>query len=276
MLNKKQTEKLDNVIRGLKSGNASLKLIRSLSRTLEIPVRDVEWRLLGRKIIPDRYQRNIGSLGIAGQRRLLKSAIMVVGLGGLGGHIVEEMARLGIGRILGVDIDVFDESNLNRQTLSKQTLIGTKKTSAACKRVREINSATEFIPFFSRFENLPAWSWKEADLVFDCLDTIETRLSLSAKCLAARKILIHGAIAGWCGEVSVVWPGQKTLEKVYGCQKQGIEKTLGTPAFTPAVTAGIMTAFGAAVLTGRKFRTSPAIHHFDLLQGQWHTLVMSE
>jgi len=231
----------------------------------------VQLHLPEKKSIPARYKRNIGSLGLSGQKKLLKSTIMVVGLGGLGGYVIEEMARLGIGRILGVDFDSFDESNLNRQILSKETLIGRKKAAAAKKRIKEINSSVKFTPFPTRFENLPDSAWKKADVVFDCLDSIETRLLLARKCSVARKPLVHGAVAGWCGEVSVIWPGQKTLEKVYECQKQGMERKLGTPAFTPAVAAGIMTALGVAILTGRKTKQKPSIHYFDLFQEQWQT-----
>lgn len=84
--------------------------------------------------------------------------------------------------------------------------------------------------------------------------------------------LVHGAIAGWYGEVGVVWPESELLKKNYQGQKEGLEKELGTPPFTAAVAASLMAAKGCQILTG-KYRTGQlAMTFFDLLEDDWESV----
>lgn len=83
---------------------------------------DAEILALSTGICPMRYERNIGTFGFDGQKRLLESSAAVVGLGGLGGLITELLARAGVGRLVLADGDVFSESNLNRQLLCNESV----------------------------------------------------------------------------------------------------------------------------------------------------------
>ena len=85
-------------------------------------------------------------MGIDGQARLLSSTAAVVGAGGLGGLIIELLARFGVGRLILIDGDTFTEDNLNRQLLCREGDLGRKKIERAVERVREVNSAVEVIP----------------------------------------------------------------------------------------------------------------------------------
>ena len=71
--------------------------------------------LLARGEIPERYKRNIGTIGIDGQKRLLDARVAIVGAGGLGGTIIELLARQGVGFMRIIDDDSFALHNLNRQ-----------------------------------------------------------------------------------------------------------------------------------------------------------------
>ena len=75
-------------------------------------------------MIPRRYDRNIASLGMEGQERLFRCHVLVAGCGGLGGVVVEILARAGVGTLTLVDGDVFSESKLNRQLLAKEDNFG--------------------------------------------------------------------------------------------------------------------------------------------------------
>jgi molybdopterin/thiamine biosynthesis adenylyltransferase len=238
----------------------------------KLPLRAVEWFALDSGILPCRYERNIGSIGIEGQKKLLESSVIVVGLGGLGGYVVEELARAGVGRIAGVDPDEFEENNLNRQLLSVEGNLGKKKTAEAGERVKKINKAVEFAGYDVSLEELAEEIWGGTDLVFDCLDNIEDRLSLAGKCSAVEVPLIHGAIAGWYGEVGVVWPGTAALAKIYGNQKQGIEQNIGTPPFTAAAAGSLMAAEGIKVLTGKNTVKESKLLYFDLLEDDWQRI----
>src|SRR5512144_2796704 len=82
-------------------------------------------------LLPARYQRNRKTLSTADQLKLFRSTVAVIGCGGLGGYVVEELARLGVGRLKAIDPDIFEEHNLNRQLMSTITALGQPKVEAA-------------------------------------------------------------------------------------------------------------------------------------------------
>ena len=86
-----------------------------------------------------RYERNIPSLTEAESELLRTKKVAVIGCGGLGGYIIEQLARLGIGTIRIVDGDVFEESNLNRQLFSDMNVLGKPKTEVSQARVAAVN-----------------------------------------------------------------------------------------------------------------------------------------
>ena len=77
--------------------------------------------------MPQRYLRNEATIGVKGQLKLLQAKVAVVGAGGLGGHAIELLARLGVGYLKVIDGDCFDETNLNRQLLASTQTMGTNK-----------------------------------------------------------------------------------------------------------------------------------------------------
>ena len=91
------------------------------------------------------------------------------------------------------------------------------------------------------------------ELVIDAVDNIPTRLDLSEICSQLKLPLVHGAIAGWYGQVSTVFPGDGTLQKLYANWSggKGIEAGLGNPSFTPAVAASLQVAEACKLLLGQ-------------------------
>ncbi len=266
--------RLEEFFANSESNVISIKEAEDISRNTGIPLRRVECFSLGKGVIPIRYQRNIGTFGVDGQIKLLESTVMIIGLGGLGGSILEQISRAGFGTIIGVDPDVFDQSNLNRQLLSTEHAIGEKKVAAAEKRVLEINSAVSFTGHACELQDLANELWQGLDMVFDCLDNIPDRLILADKCERVNCPLIHGAIAGWYAEVGVVWPGSKMLEGYYQGQTEGMEKELGTPASTAMMTASIMAAKAGQVLAGSDLSKESKMHVFNLLDNEWQIIAM--
>jgi molybdopterin-synthase adenylyltransferase len=233
-------------------------------------LRAVELAALDRGQVPARYLRSLGAFTIGGQRRLLTRQVLVVGLGGLGGYVVELLARAGVGVIHGCDPDFISEDNLNRQLLATVDTLSQPKTEAARQRIQQVNPAVEFVPHPGRFQDQP---WPEGlALVFDCLDSIPARLALEEQCAASDLTLIHGAIAGWCGQVAVARPNSGLLAGVYRGQTRGIEAEWGNPPFTPAVAAALMAARGVAVLLERAEVNRAMLRFFDLLVDDWVAL----
>lgn len=265
----KNEEHLSQILEQLVENTGEVEqAIETLAADQGIPKRVAEALACGLDVFPKRYKANAGTLGSEGQKRLLQSKVLVAGLGGLGGYVVEQLVRCGVGELVGVDADNFDETNLNRQLYSDINSIGLSKTEAARNRVAKINDAVEFYPLTRKLEDLESNAYDGVDLIFDCLDTIPSRLHLQDMGERYSIPLIHGAIGGWFGQVAVVWPGSKLLSNIYGTKREGIEKILGNPPFTPAFIATLMVSEGIKLLLGKKKRENTVLFA-DLLNNQW-------
>jgi len=196
-------------------------------------------------LLPARYQRNRCTISTEQQLKLLRSRIAVIGCGGLGGFVLEELARLGIGTIVAVDPDIFEEHNLNRQLLALPATLGQAKVSVATQRIASVNPAVTVLPKHTAYSMENGVELLQgADVVVDALDSIPARLALASSCAALGIPLVHGAIGGWYGQVTTQFPGDGTLEQIYRLWKEGkgVEVELGNPSFTPAVVASLQVA----------------------------------
>ncbi len=220
----------------------------------------------------DRYQRNLGTITPEENDRLKDFQVCVIGCGGLGGYIIEELARLGIGHIIAVDGDVFQPSNLNRQIFSTEALIGKSKAQAAKERVRQINSEIEVqaVACFLTEENAQEIITEDCHAVIDALDNISCRRLLEAHCSKKKLPLIHGAIAGWHGQVGVIMPGDSLFDRLYpeGVEK-GAERETGNPSFTPAVIASLEVAETLKVLLGKPGILRNRLLAIDLMEQEY-------
>ena len=217
--------------------------------------------------IPERYVRNIGTIGIKGQLSLLNAKVAIVGAGGLGGNIIEILARQGLGYLRIIDGDTFALHNLNRQLLATEENLGVNKAQAAALRVAVINSDVEV-------EGIPQMLTEEnaehllhgIDIVVDALDTISSRLLVSRVTRKLKIALVHGAIAGFTGQVTTFLPEDIGLEKIYkvsaGSDK-GIELSLGNPATTPALAAAIQAQEVVKLVTGIGEVLHKKLFYFD-------------
>ena len=111
-----------------------------------VPVSVVEELALAVGLLPTRYQRNRQTITASQQLTLFRSRVAVVGCGGLGGYVIEELGRLGVGTIVAIDPDRFEEHNLNRQLLSTPATLGQAKVAAAAERLATINPAVDLVP----------------------------------------------------------------------------------------------------------------------------------
>ena len=218
-----------------------LSVVRQLAHEGGLSVREVEIRALKARILPARYERNQGTVGWEGQVKLLESTVAIVGCGGLGGWIIEGLARMGVGHLTIIDGDAFEENNLNRQALCTETNLGQLKTKAAQERVARVNSATEVTihPVMADEESMREML-ASADVVVDALDTLPTRLVLQKVAQGLGIPVVHGAIGGNVGQVMTVFPGDEGLYAIYGrgdVPERGIEAQLGNPAATPMMVA---------------------------------------
>jgi len=219
-----------------------------------------------------RYARNIPALTEAECLLLREKQAAIIGCGGLGGHLLELLARVGVGHLVAVDGDVFDETNLNRQLLSEVPLLGTNKAEAAKQRLERINPdvSVTVIPEFLTAENA-ASILKGCDVVLDALDSIEARRVLANACADFGIPCVHGAISGWVAQAAVSMPGDGLVDRLY--PENTVIRDKSVLSFTPALCASVQTALCVKLLTGRPVETGK-LYYFDLLHQEFETIPM--
>jgi len=203
----------------------------------------------------ERYLRNHDALSLDEQEKLASKRVLIVGCGGLGGVVIECLARIGVGHMRVVDGDVFDESNLNRQLLSSRMNLGRPKTLAAQQRVMAVNPLVEVEAVQAELTAKNALELLAGcDAAVDCLDNIPSRLLLQQAAKEAGIPLVHAAIAGWRGQVAVVQPGEDLLSLLYNNsrQEQGEEISTGTLSFTAAALGALQASEVVKLLLGRQ------------------------
>ena len=219
----------------------------------------------------DRYIRNQSSISKDENQIIQSSKVCVVGCGGLGGYIIEMLGRLGIGHITAIDSDVFEVTNLNRQLLSDEVSIGKPKAIMAKERMEKVNSDIEVRPIV---EYITESNGEEIigghHIVIDALDNIESRLVLEKICKKLNIPLVHGAIGGWYGQVSSIFPGDDSLSKIYSSNiSKGIEKDLGNPSFTPALVAAMEVSETVKILLKKEEVLRNKLMFIDLLNNEF-------
>lgn len=219
-----------------------------------------------------RYERNFNLVSEEEFNRIQDMRVAVVGLGGLGGNILEMLARFGFTDILVLDCDVFDETNLNRQLLSTEAVLGQSKAQVAFERIKQVNSEVNLEALNQKFTaELGMEIFSDVDLVFDALDNIQSRKELAKVCDAYNLPLIHGAIDGWYGQVSVIVDHSQLMDKLYS-HNHGQESGLGNPAFTPAIVAGIQVSEGVKYLLNKGIYLKNKVLFIDLLEHMYEII----
>lgn len=162
-----------------------------------------------------RYSSNLlmKEIGEAGQQRLLKSHVLIIGLGGLGCPASQYLASSGVGQITVVDNDTISLSNLQRQTLYSCNDIGLSKARQAVYSLSRLNPDIRITAFEEQADekNLNALV-EQADLVLDCTDNRETRYLINQSCYRLNTVLISAAARGFNGQLLALNP-----EQSHGC-----------------------------------------------------------
>lgn len=168
----------------------------------------------------DRYARHIilREIGGAGQQKLLRSKVLIVGAGGLGSPMLLYLAAAGVGTIGIIDDDVVDLSNLQRQIAHGTADIGAAKVKSAAEAARAINPDVNVIEYRTRLitENIDEII-ADYDLVADGTDNFEIRFLLNDACYFARKPLVSGAILQFDGQITTFKPYEEGPNPCYRC-----------------------------------------------------------
>ncbi|MFZ1198569.1 MAG: HesA/MoeB/ThiF family protein [Desulfobacterales bacterium] len=231
---------------------------------------------LSQDIWPVRYVRHRDIFSRAEQLTLANARVAVIGAGGLGGTVLLLLARLGVGFLVVADGDVFDETNLNRQALSDTANIGLSKADEADKKVCHINPAVEVSAFRQKITATNADSiLSEVHAVVDALDNIPDRITIGSAAQRLGLPLVHGALAGFDGQVMTIFPQDPGLERIYGdpppvdSHPNRPEAVLGVPAPTASIVATIQAMEVVKILLGRGRLIRNRLLHIDLEGGRF-------
>lgn len=211
-----------------------------------------------------RYSRQImlPNWDVPAQQRLRDSTALIVGAGGLGCPVALYLAAAGIGRLVLVDFDQVDLSNLQRQILHHTSDIGRAKVQSAAEKVRALNPHVNVEAVTALIDDGLLAHWlPQVDVVLDCCDNFPTRYLVNAACMQAGVPLVSGAAIGWSGQLAVFDP-RADNSPCYRCLYPDGEEAAATCA-----ESGVLSALTGVV------GTLQALEALKLLTGTGQVLV---
>lgn len=194
-------------------------------------------------------------IGPEGQEKLLRSSVLLVGVGGLGSPVALYLAAAGVGRMGLVDADVVSESNLQRQVLYSENEVGLPKVECARRRLLALNGSACIETYPTRFtgENADRLV-ADYDLVVDGCDNFETRYLMNDACVRNGKPYVYGAIGEFHGQVAVFnYRGGFTYRDLYPDERfltDAPPAVLGVMGVVPGIVGSIEAAEVIKIITG--------------------------
>jgi adenylyltransferase/sulfurtransferase len=215
-----------------------------------------------------RYSRQLSLIGREGQDKLKRAKILIAGAGGLGSPIATYLAFAGVGRIVIVDNDTVEMSNLNRQTLHWSSDVGRKKTASAQEKIRAMNPYVEVETISCMIEEANvAGIVGDADLIVDALDNFSARYLLNSVAIKRRIPFFHGAVRGFHGQAMTVIPYQTACLRCVFPQTPPAE-TFPIIGVIPGVIGSIQATEVIKYLTGKGELLTNRLLLWDGLSGE--------
>lgn len=229
-----------------------------------------------------RYSRQLllEDIALEGQKKLLASRVLIVGLGGLGSPAALYLAAAGVGTLVLADDDSVHISNLQRQILFTSEDINQPKSQAAQRRLQQLNPGINIQMIGERLQGKSlSQAVSDASLVLDCSDNMATRQAINAACVTHHKPLISASAVGFGGQLMVltppwdngcyrcVWPDENEPER--NCRTAGV--------MGPVVgVMGTLQALEAIKLLTGMTPVSGSLRLFDARQHSWRALSMQK
>lgn len=243
-------------------------------KTVKGPMTDTELERYARHIV-------LREVGGAGQQKLKKSKVLVIGAGGLGAPVLQYLAAAGIGTIGVIDDDIVGLSNLQRQVLFDENQLDMPKVFAAEIKLAALNPHIEIRPYNRHLTDENANDlFADYDLVLDGTDNFKTRALVNMACVATATPLISGAISQWEGQVSLfdpangspcyacIFPDEPADGLAPSCAEAGVMGAL------PGIIGSIMAAEAIKHVTGAGQTLSGDMLIFDALYGESRKMVL--
>lgn len=194
-----------------------------------------------------RFERQIPIFGEGGQKKISGAHVAVVGCGGLGCNVINNLALAGIGELTLIDDDTPSESNMNRQFFYPGTHAPKVETSA--RWVEKVSPETHVEERRERLtENNAAGLIDGCDIVVDCLDSMSSRLALNKAIVDAGVPMVHGGVQSMYGQVMVVVPGKTPCLACF--MKEFVSVSIPSLSSAVSTVAGIQSNEVLKMITG--------------------------
>ncbi|MDV6254187.1 thiazole biosynthesis adenylyltransferase ThiF [Vibrio sp. EA2] len=235
-----------------------------------------------------RYQRQISlpEVGESGQAKLGKSHVLIIGCGGLGSAASLYLAAAGVGKLVVVDDDHVDSSNLQRQVIYRERDINLMKTEATAQQLNGLNSQVQVRTLAKRLDKSQLQlEVMLADVVLDCSDNMPTRQLINQVCFEQNTPLISAAAIGWQGQFAVFdYSDEKHSSGCYRCLYPFDELKQGMKCSENGVVGPVVGTLGnyqalAAIqkLATDKFHVACSqLHLFDGARMSWQTMIINK
>ncbi len=224
----------------------------------------------------EKYDRQlrIGEFGEKEQEKLIKARILVIGAGGLGAPALLYLVAAGVGKIGIVENDKVALHNLNRQILYTTDDLGKAKISQASHRLHRLNPECRIISHKVWWADSIAQEISRGyELIIDCTDNIESRLTSDNISKKMDIPFVYGAINGWEGQVAVFnLKKNNTYADTFGLdrEKSTEKKAHGAIGVVAATVGSIMASEAIKIITGKGEILSGKLLHLSLLKNQWN------
>ncbi len=190
--------------------------------------------------IPKQFIENFGIMTEKTYDKIINCKVILIGLGGLGGFMANHLVRLGASNLTLVDYDRYTLSNLNRQLFSSMETIGKYKAEIVKEHLHQINPECTVEVGISDIKDIPIEDMRKFDYIIDAVDNPNTKIYIANLGKKLNIPVLHGACAGWYGQVGWILPNCSLIEDLYVNEVMGLEDQLKNPSFTPAAVAAIM------------------------------------
>lgn len=201
-----------------------------------------------------RYEKSIGLKGITieAQEKLLNSRVLVMGAGGLGSNVIMNLCAMGVGQIKIIDDGIVKESDFNRQIIHKLKNKDRARVLSVKDWISEFNPEIKVEVDKIKIDGLNYINFIQGyDIIIDCFDTYESKFMLNEIAIRHNKILIHGRVSAFSGQVTTIIPS-KTGCLACVIQKPPIFKTEQKIEISPVITtvAGMQALEALKIITG--------------------------
>ena len=232
----------------------------------------------------DRYSRQLllPNFDIQGQLNLAQAKVLIIGLGGLGNIATTYLATSGVGHLTLADGDQLENSNLPRQVLYDESLIGLNKVDAAAKQLALKNPSVNIVTMAERLgDEALLNAVEQADVVLDCTDNFSARKAINRACMTLQKPLVSAAAIRWEGQLVSFLYHQKVTpcyeclypslsDQQLSCNESGIiAPVVGLLGVYQALEA-LKLASGCGVVKHGVLRL------FDGLEGSWREMRLTQ